>query len=196
MNALKITSLFLFLIIASASVAQTEKGGFLVSGSLSVSSSKSEYNAGNENTYTSFFFGPKVGYFFIDRFMVGLSLPFSFSKSKYTGVISDEIKGTSRGIGIGPFVRYYIPAGEKLFLLTHAGYTHSAIKSITRSDDSESEYKSTSNQFNIAAGATYFFNKNVGVEGLLNYQITKQKEADEKSSRIALEAGLQIYFSR
>src|SRR5690606_23548425 len=54
-------------------------------------------------------FSPKVGYFVVDNFAVGLDLNLALTSRK---VGDSNDKSSSTLISVGPFIRYYIPSSK------------------------------------------------------------------------------------
>jgi hypothetical protein len=170
--------------------AQTQKGSFLISGGLSYSHTKNTSNF--SSVFNSLYITPRAGYFIRDRFAVGLSLPLVFSKAKYDSPSVSPAKRVSRSLGVGPFVRYYIPLKGKIFVLTEVGYSWN----FTTTDSDDNTQKETSRQYNAGAGVAYLINRNVGLELLAGYRKITNTGGDFTDSSIRLEGGLQIYLSR
>lgn len=195
MTLLKKSSLILFLFVSVTVLGQTEKGGFLVSGGLSGSSSKVESGSptfDSESKQSTIALHPRVGYFLIDHFLVGLSLPLAFGENETKIPYYGEWKSRHWSIGIGPFLRYYIPVNEKLFFLTEASYSRVFSKYINTSEAfGEIETKGTAIQFAVGAGLAYFINKNIATELMASYNRYREDEAEyySKNSSIAIEVG-------
>src|SRR3954464_698760 len=87
MKKLFITSLIVF--ACASAFAQFEKGRILAGGGVSFSATTSKTKTDNATTTnsktTSFDFGPKAGYFFMDNFAAGLGLDLSSSSTKQEG---------------------------------------------------------------------------------------------------------------
>jgi hypothetical protein len=173
--------------------AQTSKGGFLVSGGISFIHRNDEYPSSSSTKYSSLSITPRVGYFIKNNFAIGLSLPLSL-----TDQMSNSIHGSygakSWSLGTGPFIRYYFPLTEKLFVLTEAGYSWNT--NHTKYSENGSFQKEKARQLTLGAGAAYFINKNVAIELLAGYRKTTESLAEATTSGIRLEGGLQIYLSR
>jgi hypothetical protein len=202
MKTLKIISLILFTLLSVCAIAQPSKGTFLVGGNFSATFGKNEYSfpgADYESKSNTFSFSPRAGYFVADNFLLGLSLPLYFTKSETTsgglggGQTTNE--SSSNSVGIGPFLRYYIPVNEKFFVLTEAGYFlawqhyESKVPYPSEGDDKIKQIK-------IGAGLAYFVNKNVAVEMLAAYSNRSGDEENSVVSGLSIEIGFQIYLSK
>ncbi|TCC82193.1 hypothetical protein EZ444_26745 [Pedobacter hiemivivus] len=94
--------------IAFKSNAQTEKGKFLLGGSVNFSTSKPNDQLPNKKT--TFGLAPRVGYLVSDNWAVGSTLTYNISKTEgYISASDGEINYGDQYIyyGISPFVRYY-----------------------------------------------------------------------------------------
>lgn len=185
--------------------AQVNKGGFLVSGNLGFNHQKDTPSDANRFTYNVFSIDSKVGYFLFSRFCVGVSVPFSTSKSQsVTTSGTQTLTGNFRmnSLGVGPFVRYYYPLKQKLFAVGEASYAWTSyhsdnssesfdgvqyVRSVNKSNDTQKLYQ-------LGAGLSYFANRNVGVELLASYR--KYEVAEIHTKNFQLRIGLQIYLGR
>jgi outer membrane protein len=209
--------LYILLAVPTVCQAQTSAGSFLAGGNMS-------FRTQTQNTtYTFFWFGgpvdqeaeiqtnsfsvsPSGGYFIIDNLCAGMSFPVQLSKS--TTKIDDDIlinhKSTTRTLTFGPFARYYFPLHDKISLLVFAnyawGYSRTRTESTTAQngvvETSKSETKFRSDYFNTSGGASFFPNKNTGLEFLLQYGILTYDEIPGDIRGLTASIGLQIYFTK
>jgi hypothetical protein len=200
-----VTYVLLIIFAASNVSAQTEKGNFLVGGTLTASNSSN--NIGSvDATATGFGISPSVSYFFADKFAAGLITNYSYSatKSESGGVTS---KTNILSNGIGPTVRYYFPLGEKVWLFPEVDYLWGGSHTQLRSNGAvTNDLKGSTRTFRIGPGVAYFITKSVGIEGLLFYQNQNQDQTSASpansvtfsstTSGINLRIGLQVYISR
>jgi hypothetical protein len=183
---------FVFVFILQSAQSQLTKGNWLVGGSGSFYSS----NTFTENPVFrqkaeefNLSVVPTIGYFFIDKFVVGLSPNFSWGK----GTNGDAIDANGNIIGsgassnikrflIGPFARYYLLDTEKPYnILIGASYQYGIYSS-----------KPTTgklNTFSVAAGPVIYFNSSVGLEFTLGYT---SRIDDIKDNYKTTQKGLQI----
>jgi hypothetical protein len=184
--------------------SQTEKGTWLLGGSANVSRSKSGYGSSGDNDYYYFSYGvsPQLMYLPADRLAIGLSLNFNHSKALKT-----DYDSKSSSFFVGPVVRYYLPVSEKWAVFPQVKYTFGT--QITHSPIFDSgggivviqKTKYTYGNFNAGFGTTYFLNKNIGLEGILQYTKSNGKTDiegvdDSFASTINFSVGFQIYFGR
>lgn len=111
--------------------AQIEQGTILVGGILGFSSSSATFttDAGGTSTtvdlpkYSSFNFGPWIGYCLSENLAVGIGIDYSMSKSVANDVFvtGDEDTHTSSMFTIAPGVRYYYVHGDMVHLYAQLG---------------------------------------------------------------------------
>jgi hypothetical protein len=203
---MKKTPFILLLLFCSAfsALAQTEKGTWMLGGSAGWSKSSSDYEFGTGSgkyKNSSLSFSPNIGYFVSDNFALGLSLPIQFFKTEVTG--EPLMMNDSRyfSYGFGPSIRYYFPLNEKWALLSTAAYNLGWAISDTQYFDGvsgmvvDNKSKNDWSGFAVGAGVSYFINKNIGLEGLLQYQGTKHYENDT-DDRLTFKVGFQIYLGK
>lgn len=157
----------MLLLLSVTTFAQLEKGTILLGGGVGFGSSNSfSENTGiySESKANSFSFSPDAGFFFHDNWVLGISLPFSWSKSTSTsaaasGVADFSTESKNSSWGVAPFVRRYFPFGEKIsaFGQVQAGYSQISSKVIPNGNEDASS-GNDSNSFNATAslGLSYF----------------------------------------
>jgi outer membrane protein len=180
--------------MATAADAQISKGTMAIGGSAGASFTTTKY-AESSTTITlgkttSFSFGPQVGWFVIDNFMVGAGLDVNTSTFKPDDDFSGFFdKSTGTSYGIGPFARYY---ASNFF-----GEASLAVGTGKVALDDEDEKFSVFN-WSIGAGYAAFLNDHVAIEPKIVYQSESQKmkDADVKdiTNGIYLVIGVQVYL--
>lgn len=172
-------SLLVFLFLGFAATAQTEKGNWLVGGTLGLNTSKNNTNIN---------FSPAAGYFFLHNFAAGAALNLGYSKIAFNKVST---------FGIGPFARYYFgtmnirPFGD-------AELSFDSQKSKTTSSSSSTTVASTVNSTSVffGAGLAGFINRNVAIEGLAGYSHTSTNvTGSANTGGFNLRVGFQVYLS-
>lgn len=153
------------LFVSLTGFAQQRKGKWLVGGSIdSYSQTNKVTFPSTENTNGRFSVNPKVGYFFADRWAVGLAPGYSFQSQEDS---AQTTKGKS--YNVGAFVRYYQPVGEKLAIFGElngisygAGNNTQTYKGnpVTQ----ENTYRSLSVGAFIRPGIVYFITPKIGLE--------------------------------
>lgn len=162
--------LIITLILTSAlATAQTEKGRFLVGGSLGFKSTKINYDQGSDYESFGYNISPVVSYFIVDELAVGMSVPYGYDKST-----SNNRETVSNTISFGPSLRYYIPFGKSAIFPT-VSYsfgkltTEGPVFDPLSGSVQERVVESNINTLILGAGYTYFLNKNIGLEAILSY---------------------------
>lgn len=188
---------FAFL-LTSYSFAQLDKGTFLLGGNGSFYKYDGKFNAVNNNNTskaTDIKINASVGYFLIDKFVLGLRPSFSFMKAKQDG--TGATFGSVTQFIVGPFSRYYFLEKDKPFnILLDAAYLFG-----TNSYPFDNTGKGVINELSISAGLEAFFNTTVGVEFLVGY---KSKYEDikgiagysDKKNGLNVSIGFQIHLSK
>jgi outer membrane protein W len=157
--------------LVGGSFAQTDMGDFLVGGNLGFRTNKNSSN---------FSLTPTVGYFFAKNLAVGANVTLSFQKEGSTN---------SNALGLGPFVRYYLGAGNlRPFLNGGVGYLNNTVKS--------GGFKNTTNGLytTLGLGAAAFINPSVAFEGIAAYNYTKVQHAGGASG-FSLNFGFLVYIT-
>ncbi|MFN7013432.1 MAG: outer membrane beta-barrel protein [Bacteroidia bacterium] len=188
--------LILFLLTTNSIWGQLTNGHWLVGGSARFNSYKNEIfsNSYNENgKYTQIDLSPNVGYFFADRFALGLKTTFTSIKGEYT-VAGGNGRGGSdnQRYLFGAFARYYfLEEAKQTNLLVEASYQAGIIRGTNNT-------KGNLNNFSISAGPVIYFNPSVGIEFLLGYVTNSEKYTSqvlsENKKGFQLSIGLQIHL--
>jgi hypothetical protein len=159
-------------------------------------------------TYTSSLAAirPEYGRFVINNLCVGLNLSLLLSETTVKSSTSPtEQHSNTRGITAGPFVRYYVPATEKLYGVFGAGYNWGQTRTeadYTFPGDAPSTYKyrSGTSVFDLSAGLAYFLNPNTSIEGTIGYTNTHAKDRVSnivtKTQQYGLGIGLRIFLRK
>ncbi len=167
------------LLLTITSNAQITEENWLVGGSASFGKSSSKSEGGFTQSSTGLRIEPNIGYFVKNKFALGLSASFGYSKTD--GGVS------TIGYGGGPFVRYYFLKPEKIVnILAEAKYSIGTSK--TQGID-ESTFGTS---YNFKAGPVIFFNSSVALEMTLNYDTVKSDQTIFNDLTFAL--GFQIHL--
>ncbi len=170
------------LLLAINSFGQLDKETWLVGGTGSFNSYKQnetfifQFNGENieiQRNIKEIEISPKVGYFIMDKLVVGLSSSFSSEKSESTTITGNASGGSSNSnkFSIGPFARYYLLKKDMPYnILVEANYQFG---SVSQSDLPNSKGKL--NRFSFFVGPEIFFNSSVGIELLVGYKTSTQK---------------------
>lgn len=190
------------LLLTINSYAQLDKKTWLVGGTGSFNSYKQEQtftwqNTGIESktTYTNIDIelSAKIGYFIIDKLVLGLTPTYLLSNRKSV-TAGDNI---AHQFSVGPFVRYYFLKKEKPFnILTEVNYQFGNLRVTDLPDD-----KGSINKFSFLAGPEIFFNSAVGMEVLLGYRMYNEKIDNPylpsyKENGFQVAIGFQIHLEK
>ncbi len=157
---------------ATASIAQTEKGDWLLGGTAGFRTNK------NNNDFN---FSPNSGYFFLKKFAAGANLQINFSKA---GTLKNST------FGIGPFARYYFGnANFRPFTVTQLNFLTATSKA--------NNIKNTTNGVGwlLGLGGAAFLNENVAFEGIAGFNYTKFKNASSNTG-FSMNFGFQVYINK
>jgi len=175
---------FTFITVINAN-AQLTKKYWLIGGNGSFKTYKSNESFTNQSTGVyneiqkrnrQFDAVPKIGYFILDKFAIGLIASFSSETSESKTITGDSSGGSSKSYKFyaGPFVRYYFLNEEKSYnLLAEMNYQYGFLNSgdidfITKEGGKISK-------FNLLFGPEIFLNSSTGLEFLIGYDYNKIK---------------------
>ena len=152
----------------------------------------------SEVDYFGFNISPEVGYFVIDNLQVGLHGLLLYTRGKNKEF---DVTTSTRIIGLGPVVRYYIPTAGSLKPSIGGSYTLGWLNSSYEDNSIDESDQSSLNGFSVGLGADYFFTPNVSLGARLDYQRTTNEDDDDDSfvsettiGGVGLRVGLQVFF--
>ena len=185
-----------------------DQGNFILGSTLGFSSSNSKVSLlstnvdekGNGPSSLQISVAPKVGYFLLDNFALGLGMDFTFSSLKEPNADRTD----DSDLLFGPFFRYYFPIETDIafFAETNFGFGNS-------SDDQfigEGKQSIRTNIFaiGIGPGVTILSSKGIGIEAIFKYNFARSKfktqiggvdtETVTKTNQFDISIGLQFYF--
>jgi opacity protein-like surface antigen len=171
----------------------TDKGHFIVDGSVFFAINNSETDQDGFNTKNKSFgvgISPKAAYFVIDRLAVGLETSFNYFDSEFTNSQGEKTSSNGTGISVGPFARYYLANGL---------FGEGSVRIGTSTTKSEGEkYTSDSFRYRLGIGYAIFLGPQVSLEPIISYSHTKntnnRSTAENTSSGFTLGAGFTIYL--
>ena len=168
----KFLALAISLNVIQCGFSQTEKGSYLIGGSLGFGVSTNNISnpisyGTTEQKQTNFSISPNISYFVVKRLSVGLMPQYVYSK---TSVPSNN-ESRSNTFSIGPVARYYF-LFNSLAVFPEASYSFGVTKVNTTVDVYLSDFSNSARLYSLKAGigVAYFLNKNIGVEGRLYFQ--------------------------
>ncbi|MES3017366.1 MAG: outer membrane beta-barrel protein [Bacteroidota bacterium] len=159
-----ILSLTAVVAIALSANAQTEKGKWILGGTASYESVKSDASGAKASQTLSVI--PNLGYFVSDNFALGTGVGYTYSK---TGVASAT--GQNEAIAVRPFGRYYVGLSDqfKFFGQAAVPLSFGTVKSVDASGNSGAKVgSSTSVGVALSPGFAYFPTKKIGIEFAFN----------------------------
>lgn len=208
----KLAFSLLLLGCAATAHAQTSAGTVLLGGSVGYGSNKEESSSGQlaaERNWREFQFFPTAGYFVADNLALGLAGHFSSNKSEVSatrydpayGIYQSEYTSKSRGAAIGPFVRYYHMAGEKIgFYGQFAGrYQSHRLEEKSEVPFETTNSKSTGFGAFFTPGFVFFPTNKLGLEltmGNLGYSrnTTTQEATSQRQEQKITSSGFGAFF--
>jgi opacity protein-like surface antigen len=209
MKNIKNIAITILVTLAMPAMAQIPKGTSTIGGSISIYHDKTEYNtdprftnASSEYSETAISFAPGYGYFVANNFCVGLNLSAGVELVKSTLSNGSEGESNLRNLGLGPFVRYYLPLNSKLYGYGAAGYNwlwhRGDSDSYSPYDNSwsSSKIKSNASNYNVGLGLSYFINPNTAVEGGLQFTHINESDSENATNTLALNIGFRIFLRK
>ncbi len=195
-----------------------DQGNFMVGASLGLSAASSNVESTvdgqpptkNDANSTTFSVNPKIGYFLVDRFTIGLGMDYTFNRTSEPVSNTDPTLGDDSDFDsdllFGPFLRYYALASEDtgFFLEVAFGFGSSVDEIIFGGE----EQTTSTNVLAASAGPgfTIFNSKGIGLEALVKYNFARSSfdinfrdqtlETITWTNQVDLSLGLVFYFTR
>lgn len=190
-------TLALVVVVVGTALGQTQKGNWQVGAQVGDFSYR-KTSVSNEFTGS---ITPSVGYFVANNLLLGTGVPLSLTTFRM-----DATKSTYKGIGLAPFVRYYVGSAR---LKPYVGVSYS-YNQINRNYSSVSSSGSSTQRTSILSpglGLAYFVTKNVGLHAGLNYNFQQLSNEGSNTSpnsqplsfssdskTLSLNIGFQLFF--
>lgn len=164
--------------------AQTEKGKFILGGTINPEFNKKRTNfegnpffplsieKWNELNISS---NIKGGYFFINNLVVGLNINGNYSHTKYLSNAFYRDNTTSINLSGGPFLRGYPIKNESFGFFIEGGGNIGVGKNSYDYSRIKNKYKSTQLNAYLGPGINYFITEKVGIELSLFYSYSKEE---------------------
>lgn len=182
-KALVIIGTLLFL--SSTTYCQLTKGNWLAGGNASFSSVRNSSTGSTIYNQSTIALSPNVGYFFADKFAVGLRPSIVFVKSS----LGNSNKFTD--FKVAAFGRYYLLEPSKIYnIVTEASYGIGISKVSGQNDQLNVK------TYAFSGGPVIFFNSSVGLEFLVSYSSTKAALNQGRNNEIRLGIGFQIHLEK
>lgn len=146
--------------IVLTSNAQTEKGNFLLGGTASYQSSKSD--AEGAKAFENLSIVPNLGYFVADNFAVGTGVGYNYAKLPFASVT-----GRTESFVVSPFGRYYVGLSDQFKFFGQASVPMAF--GTTKSTDANGETgdktgTSTAIGVALSPGFAFYPTKRIGIE--------------------------------
>lgn len=164
--------------LALSSSAQTEQGKFILGGTASYQSSKSD--ADNANAAENLSLVPNLGYFVSDNFAIGTGIGYNYSKAEVASTT-----GLNEAVVVSPFGRYYAGLSDqfKFFGQASVPMAFGTVKATDANGDAGAKTgSSTSVGVALSPGFAYFPTKKIGIEFAfrgISYNNTTVKDAND-----------------
>ena len=173
------------------SLAQTERGRWQVGTQIGDLSYVDNGTGGSRRFSGSLV--PSAGYFIAKNLVIGAGLPLSLSTSRTQDAASVyggyEVKSTITGLGLAPFVRYYLgDAKLKPFL----GLSYSYVLSTANYQSYTGAKSSATGHTNVITpnlGLAYFITRTIALNATLGYNVQSQSSSFLVSSSSAVDTG-------
>lgn len=193
----KLTIALFFLLFCTAfSFAQTQQGNFLLGGGFGFALSNKQVETPGQNgttnvsksRSTSLSFNPKVGFFVVNGFALGLDADIVNTAIRDR---DNNTRSTSSYFTLGPFARYYFPIN--VFLDGRAGFGSG--KGAASAGYSDAKVFS----YSFGAGYAAFLNDYIALEPIIRYRGTNFTNKANTNFRtldgnLEFAIGLQIYL--
>lgn len=170
------------LLFTGVANAQITKGNWMVGGSGSFKSYTSKRFDNGNNTFKYNFteISPNIGYFFIDKLVVGTKINLTFTKS---------LDVLDKSYNIGPFIRYYFLKPENqinVFAQANFGYGEYI-------NDDNSKFPTRNYGFKV--GPVIYLNSSVALEMGLEYNKSNENSTLD-SNYFQISLGFQIHLEK
>ncbi len=149
--------------LALTTQAQTEKGNWMLGGSLSFESSKSD--ATNAKAIQNFSIVPSIGYFISENIAIGTGLGYAQTNIGVASGVGNV--GQTQAFVVAPFGRYYVPVAEKFSFFGQAAVPLAFGSAKETDADGKAGDKvgsSTAMGIAVSPGFAYFPSKKIGIE--------------------------------
>lgn len=212
-----IFSMFAISVMAQVGFQHTQRGNFVMGSRIGFSTAKStievESSAGNikgdGGSSSQFNLSPAIGYFFVDNLVVGIGMDWLKTTSKtgvdVSGGTAPPQEASNNNILFGPFIRYFIPAGEdKAFFIGTSVSFGNAKNQFTGTDNMTQSINTKLLTFGVGPGFTIFSDDGWALEALVKYNFAKsdseidiqglKRNSYSWTNALDFSVGIQYYF--
>lgn len=183
----------------SISLAQLTRGTLMAGGGLSVSSenTKTTYDVysltdlrpDEEGQYIGLSLYPKIGYFIFSQWALGVTtrIDINLQSNKQTTPSGWKSEVYRKSYTLGPFLRKYFKLDKHAVFLEIQysfgnGYFESDLSNNTGSSEEPQKNVTSISTISPAIGYTYLINRQIGIEGMLQYNAESKKLDSETST--------------
>jgi hypothetical protein len=165
------------------SIAQIEKGNWLIGGNGNINYRKTKDQFGATKDF-NLSISPDIGYFLKNQLALGLRSGINNSAFK-----SNTTTSSNTSLGLGPFLRYYyIKPPKNINLASELSYSY--FVNINRSISNNQG----NSLYTFMTGPVLFLNKNVGLELLFGYKSNFKSGNSVNNSFWFSKLGFQFHF--
>lgn len=196
------------LIMSFSSIAQTQKGSFVLSGKTGLNFLFSKVTTGTDSIQTGksksneYDFTLGAGYFFADNICVALSGIYSYKYYKILqGYLNAGTQNITHSLTIVPEVQYYLPVQGKLkpSVALGAGYTWLQQRDSRITENYNKVYDLSGIAFYGGLGVSYFITSSISFDLSAQYSYTKLKDKlnpneFQKQNQLAGTMGISVFF--
>lgn len=203
-----LTILVTLVFLQGVGAQMLDQGNFIIGSTLGFSkaNSKISLETADVNTdekghdATQFSISPKVGYFLLDNFALGIGMDYTFSTVKEP----NQNRTDDSDLLFGPFGRFYYPITEDMALIaeTNVGFGNSNDHQTIGGE--VQDVNTNIFAIGVGPGFTIFSSSGIGVEALFKYNFARSKFDTDingaRTSRITrtnqfdISLGIQFYF--
>lgn len=209
MNSKFLFPTLLLLFFCSSTFAQTQKGGFVLSGKTGLNFLFSTGTTGTDSIQSGksksneYDFTAGAGYFIINNLSVGVSGTYSYNYSKIesSNYINNTTQNITEALTIVPQIQYYFPLEGKLkpSAAIGAGYVWLQQRDSRVTENYNKVYSLSGPSFYGGLGASYFITKTISFD--LGFQYSHMKLKDkmgsdqiQKQNQLAGTMGISVFF--
>lgn len=203
--------------VQDMSFQPTQRGNFVIGSRIGFSTAKSTIDVssatgsvkGDGGSSMQFNLAPAIGYFFANHMVLGIGMDWLHTSSTtgvdVSGGTAPSQESSNTNVLFGPFVRYFIPAGDDkaFFLGSTVGFGHSK-NQFTGSDNTTQSINNSLLNIGVGPGFTIFSDNGLALEALVKYNFARSdSEIDVQgitrssvswTNAVDFSVGVQYYF--